>query len=181
MKFLPACMLETGIVFGGVCLCVRLSVRTKSRKLLIRNWCNLVEICPMVNARGGSKLVTFDFDLWSWELFSYFLNSGYILHLATSFSVCRYFFRISRLWFSFKVNGSKIKVIAAKNCCGLIGISVTRKRHIFIRSVPSVHLSAVRDRPARPRHELHLRGHPFQLPEYYTDLHKNRSLFEHIK
>jgi len=26
--------------------------------------------------------------------------------------------------------------------------------------------------------DLRLRRHPFQLPEYYTDLHKNRSLFD---
>jgi len=30
---LPARILRAGIVLGGVCLCVRLSVRTKSRKL----------------------------------------------------------------------------------------------------------------------------------------------------
>jgi len=26
--------------------------------------------------------------------------------------------------------------------------------------------------------DLRLRGHPFQLPDYYTNLHKNRSLFD---
>ena len=33
--------------------------------------------------------------------------------------------------------------------------------------------------------DLRLRGHPFQLPDYYTDLHKKsfivRSLYEYIK
>jgi len=54
---------STGIVFSGVCLSVHLSVcRTKSRKLLIRNWCNLA---------GVWKLVTFDLDFWPWELFSH--------------------------------------------------------------------------------------------------------------
>jgi len=84
------------------------SVRTKSRKLLLRNWCNLVRMCPMVNARRGSKLLTFDLDLWHWELFLYFLNSAIYLEgldLATSFSVWRYIFRISRSQFSFKVIG----------------------------------------------------------------------------
>jgi len=50
-------MLQAGIVFGSICLSVHLSVclpvRTKSRKLLIRNWFNLVGICPMVNAKSG--------------------------------------------------------------------------------------------------------------------------------
>jgi len=48
------------IVFGGVCLSVRLSVRTKSRKLLVGNCCNLVEMCFTVNARSVWKLVTFE-------------------------------------------------------------------------------------------------------------------------
>jgi len=53
--------------FGGNCEFAHLSVRTKSRKLLIRNWRNLVGICPMVNTGSGSKLATF--DLLPWELF----------------------------------------------------------------------------------------------------------------
>jgi len=65
-------------------LSVRLSVRTKSRKLLIRYWCNLVGICPMANDRSDSKLVTFDLDFWPWELFVLF---QFRLGLATSFSV----------------------------------------------------------------------------------------------
>jgi len=60
------------IDFGGVCESVRLSICTKSRKLFIWNWCNLVGICHKVNARSVSKLVTFDFDLWHWELFCTF-------------------------------------------------------------------------------------------------------------
>jgi len=41
---------------------VCVSVRAKSRKLPVANWCNLVGICPMVNARGVWKFVTFDLD-----------------------------------------------------------------------------------------------------------------------
>jgi len=101
-----------------------------SRKLLIRNWCNLEGICRTVNARSDWKLATFDLDLWPWEpvsylvtfcldlwfweLFSYFLFTIHIsstfgsfecINLATSFSVWRYIFRISRLSSSFKVMG----------------------------------------------------------------------------
>jgi len=39
------------------------SVHRKSRKLFIWNWCNLVRICPTMNATSGWKLVTFDLDL----------------------------------------------------------------------------------------------------------------------
>jgi len=49
------------------------SVRKKSRKLL-------VGICPMEHAKSGWMFVTF--DLWLWELFSYFFNSGYIFWMA---------------------------------------------------------------------------------------------------
>jgi len=95
-------------------LCVCLSVCSKSRKLLVRNWCNLIETCPMVNARSVWNVVTFDPDLWPWELFSYFLfgiHISYIIgsfecrNLATSFSVQRYIFRISKSPSSFKVTG----------------------------------------------------------------------------
>jgi len=44
-------------------VCLSVSVRTKSRKLLTRNWCNLVGICRMVSARSDWRLVTFDLDL----------------------------------------------------------------------------------------------------------------------
>jgi len=44
--------------FGSVCLSVCASAHTKSRKLLIRNCCNLVGICPVVNARSVWTLVT---------------------------------------------------------------------------------------------------------------------------
>jgi len=43
---------------------VCLSVRTKSRKLLVVNRSNFVGICPMVNARSGCKLVTFDLETY---------------------------------------------------------------------------------------------------------------------
>jgi len=48
-------MLRTGIVFGGVCLCVCLCVCLTT--------CNLVGICPMVNAITDWKLVRFNLDL----------------------------------------------------------------------------------------------------------------------
>jgi len=72
-------MLRASIVFAGVCLWVCLSVRRKSRKLLIGNLCNLVGICPMVNVRCGCKLMTF--DLWPWKL-SHFSNLGYTFRMA---------------------------------------------------------------------------------------------------
>jgi len=63
----------------SVCLCICASVRTKSRKLLVRNWCNLVAICPTVNARSIWKLVTFDVNLWPRKLL------GYIVEVTRSF------------------------------------------------------------------------------------------------
>jgi len=101
------CVLRAGI---GVCVSAQ-----KSRKLQIRNRCNLVGICLMVNARSGWKLVTFDCDLWPWELFLDFSFAMHIsstvgsfecLYLATSFLVWRYNFRISGSPSSFKVTGS---------------------------------------------------------------------------
>jgi len=72
-QYLPARLLRAGIVFGGVCLCVYSSVCPhKISKNTHQNRCNSVSIRPMVNARSGWKLVTFDFKLWPWELFSYF-------------------------------------------------------------------------------------------------------------
>jgi len=75
----------------------------------MRNWCNLVGICPMWNAKSGWKFVTFDLDIWPWELFSYFFLIWAILfewlYLATSFSVWKYIFGISGSNFSFKVMG----------------------------------------------------------------------------
>jgi len=61
-------------------LCVCVSLRTKSRKLLIRNKCTLLGICPVVNARSDWKLGTFDLELWPWELFSYFFHLRCISH-----------------------------------------------------------------------------------------------------
>jgi len=87
-------------------LFVHLSIHTNSRKLLIRNWYNLVEICPMVNARIDWNLVALTFDRES-----YFCTSStqaiYFewLGLVTLFSVWRYIFRISRSRSSFKVMG----------------------------------------------------------------------------
>jgi len=93
------CMLRAGIVFWQL-PCV--SVRTKPWKLLFWNWRNLVGICPMTNARSGSKLVTFDRNLWHWGLFSYFsIHNGFTWQLQ----VWRYIFRISRSPSSFQVMG----------------------------------------------------------------------------
>jgi len=55
--------LRAGYAASRYCFWRRLSVRTISRKLLVGNRCNLVGICPMVNARSDWKLVTFDLDL----------------------------------------------------------------------------------------------------------------------
>jgi len=72
----PACQLCCKqVLFLAASVCV--SVRTKSRKLLVGNQRNLVEICPALNATGVWKLVTFDR-----ELFSYFSNSGYTFWMA---------------------------------------------------------------------------------------------------
>jgi len=87
-------MLQAGAVFWR-----RMSVHTKSQKLLLRTWCNLVGVCPMVNARSDWKLMTFDFDLWPWGLFFYLsIHAIYFewLYWETSFSVWRYVFIISR-------------------------------------------------------------------------------------
>jgi len=51
---------------------------------------------------------------------------------------------------------------------------VCSPRHSLYHLLPPYHAS-----------NLHLQGHPFQLPEYHTDLHKKsfivRSLYEYIK
>ena len=40
----------------------------KPNKTLIRNYCNLVWICGMINLRSGWIKVIFDLGLWRWEL-----------------------------------------------------------------------------------------------------------------
>jgi len=94
-------MLRAGIVLvASVCE----SVRRKS--LLIRNRCNLVGVCPIGNARSDWKFLTFDFDLWPWELFSYFSNSGYTIRMTWPSSFIfslEIYLQISRSRFSFKV------------------------------------------------------------------------------
>jgi len=72
----------------------------------VRSRCNLVVICLMVNARTGWKLLTFDLDLWPWELFAYLFSLAVLMsssiksfrcfNVATTFSVWRYIFRVSR-------------------------------------------------------------------------------------
>jgi len=97
-------MPQAGIVFDGVCLWVCVFVCGKSRKLLVGNQCNLVGICHIVNARSDWKLETFD-------LGSYFctfsIQAIYFewLDPATSISVWRHVFWISRSHFSFKDMG----------------------------------------------------------------------------
>jgi len=102
-------MLRAGIVFGGICLSVCLFVCShKVSKSTDRNWCSLVGICPMVNARSGWWLVTFDLESY----FCIFLIQGIYfewLYLATLFSVWRHIFRISRSRFNFKVMGPRSK------------------------------------------------------------------------
>jgi len=99
------------VLFLETSVCVCVSVRMKSPKLLVRNRCNLVQICPTMNARNVWKLVTFDVDLWPRELFSYFFSllcsvrSSGCLNIATSFLAWRCIFRISRSLSSFKVVG----------------------------------------------------------------------------
>jgi len=85
----------------SVSVCVRLCFRTKSRKLLVGNWCNLVGICAMGNARSGWKLMTFDLDLWPWVLFSYFSNWDYTFLMALLSNVIQSFTTIFslQLWF----------------------------------------------------------------------------------
>jgi len=94
----------------SVCLSVCLfasSVHAKSWKLPIRNWCNLVGICPRVNARSW-KYLTLTFDLESCFR-TFFIQAICFewLYLADSFSVWRYSFRISRSRFSFEVMSSR--------------------------------------------------------------------------
>jgi len=122
-SLLPVRMLQAGIVLDAVCLWVwlwvRVSVRRKSRKVRVGNWCNLVEICPTGDGRSDWKLVTFDLDLWPWGLFSYFFDSGYIfLKVWRSNFVFswRHIFRISRSQFSFEVIGLGSRSLQRK--CG---------------------------------------------------------------
>jgi len=74
--YLRACCKQVLLLTASVCLCVY--VRTKSRKLLLRNWCNLA--WPMVNARSGWKLMRFD----TFDLESYFriFNSSHTFWMA---------------------------------------------------------------------------------------------------
>jgi len=89
------CCQQVLLLAASVCL----SVTTQSRKLQIRNWCNLVGMCPTVNARSGWKLVTFDLDLWPWELFSYFIHRLVVSNALTQ-----------QVHFSVKVRFQNIKV-----------------------------------------------------------------------
>jgi len=99
-----------------------------------RNQCKLVGICPMVSARSGWKLVTFDLDLWTCYFRIFLIQAIPFewLYLATLFSVCRYICRISRPRFSFKIMGPRSRSqqhVTQKplvgNFWGLIRISAT--------------------------------------------------------
>jgi len=96
-------MLRTGIAFG-VCL----SVRTKSRQLLIINWCNLVVYAPWwtLEVVQSWRHLTSTFDLESYfRTFSVQVMYFKWLVLATSFSVWRYTFRVFKSPSRFKVMG----------------------------------------------------------------------------
>jgi len=85
LYFLRTCCEQALSLAASVCESACLS-----QKLLIGNLCNVVAIRPMRNARTSWKLVTFDLDLWPWELFLCFFSPGYSfwyewLDLATSF------------------------------------------------------------------------------------------------
>jgi len=67
-----------------VCASVCLSVRTKSQKLLFGNCCNLVGICPMVNAGYRWKLVAFHLQSY-FGIFVIQAIPFLWLYLATSF------------------------------------------------------------------------------------------------
>jgi len=72
------------MLFLAESVCVFLFLCTKSRKLLLGYWCNLVEICPMVNARSDWKLVAFDLGLWIESYFRIFLI--HVLYLLNGFT-----------------------------------------------------------------------------------------------
>jgi len=105
-------MLWAGIVFGGVHLSVCTKSKTTDQKLI-----NLVRICPMVSWK---LVVTFDLDIWPWELCKYTsstVSSFKCLNPATSFSAWRYIFRISRSPSSFKVTW----LISRSQVCAPLG------------------------------------------------------------
>jgi len=67
-----------------------------------------------VNARGGWKLVTFDLDLWPWELFSYLFNlfqKAWPSNLVLCMEV-----RLENIYVPVQFQGqsAKVKVTAAK-------------------------------------------------------------------
>jgi len=122
---------EDGAYIGlrsiGVCTFVSVSVRTKSRKLLIRNWCDLVGNAPSwtlkVIQSWWHLSLTFNLD----NYFRAFLISAICfkyIYIATLFSVRRYIFRISKSEFSFKVMGSKPKSRQRKS--GSMQLKTTR-------------------------------------------------------
>jgi len=106
-QHLCICVCVSASVFLSVCL-------HKISKTIDQKLCNLVGICCSVNAGSGWKLVTFDLDLWPWDIFIFSSFANHIsstvisfkcLNLATSFSIWRYIFRISWSLLSFMVIG----------------------------------------------------------------------------
>jgi len=89
--YLRSCCEQVLFLAASVCL----SLRTKSRKPLIRNWCNLLGICPVVNARGVWKLVTFDLESYFRTYLSYNFRTDWPVDLATLTLIWRYDLRIS--------------------------------------------------------------------------------------
>ena len=77
--FLPVQLLcKAGIIFSrvcmSVCVSVYLTVGTKTKKTLIRNSCNLVGMCVIMNPMSIRILVAYVLEPWPWELFSYLSN-----------------------------------------------------------------------------------------------------------
>jgi len=114
---LRACCEQVLFLAASVCA----SVRTKSQKLLIRNWCNLVGLWIMMNAGGGWKLVTFDLGL---DLESYsrtYLRYNFWLLWSSKF-VFDAEIRLENIYVTIQFQGhrAKIKVTAGKNGCAQV-------------------------------------------------------------
>ena len=71
------------------------------------------------------------------------------------------------------------------NCVMTIDDLIERSDYELFTNVCSGSHSLYHLLPRYRISDLRLRGHPFQLPDYYTDLHKKsfivRSLYEYIK
>jgi len=73
----------------------------------------------------------------------------------------------------------RLKRFGYINCVMTIDDLTDRSDYELFTKVCSASHSLYHLLPPYPTSYLHLRGHPFQLPDYYTDMHKrNRSLFD---